>query len=217
MCFSAPASFLAGASLGAAGTATIRNTLYKRDIPIALVPLLFSIQQITEGVIWLSFAHPDITFIASKIFLVFAYGIWPAFIPYAIYRAEVNHLRRVAISPLMWGGFLVGLHGLYSALFTPTTVALTCGSVQYGISVWNPAYGFLYVYLTCFAPMLSSSKWLRVFGVGCLLSYFLAYRISAETGDSVWCFFAALLSMMIYLHIHQSHQKAIESKRRRVV
>jgi hypothetical protein len=57
MCFSASASFIAGATLSAVGLATLRMTKRKAEIPFAMIPLLFGVQQITEGMIWLSFRN----------------------------------------------------------------------------------------------------------------------------------------------------------------
>lgn len=51
MCFSASASFIAGASLSAIGVATLRRVESKKEIPFATIPLLFGIQQLIEGVI----------------------------------------------------------------------------------------------------------------------------------------------------------------------
>lgn len=65
MCFSASASFIAGAALTATGVATLQMTARKAEIPFATIPLLFGLQQITEGLIWLSFrtdtSLPDAT------------------------------------------------------------------------------------------------------------------------------------------------------------
>jgi len=45
MCFSATASFVAGTSLSAI------------ELPFAMIPLLFGIQQLVEGIIWLTFRY----------------------------------------------------------------------------------------------------------------------------------------------------------------
>ena len=57
MCFSATASFISGATLCVIGVATLKQTKAPAEVPIALIPLLFGIQQLTEGVIWLSFSQ----------------------------------------------------------------------------------------------------------------------------------------------------------------
>ena len=51
MCFSAEASFIVGGSLVLIGAAIIKKVHYKRDIPVALIPLIFAAQQIIEGLL----------------------------------------------------------------------------------------------------------------------------------------------------------------------
>src|SRR4051794_12098656 len=53
MCFSAPASFIVGATLIAAGVATFQRAQSWREMPLGAVPLLFAGQQFVEGVLWL--------------------------------------------------------------------------------------------------------------------------------------------------------------------
>lgn len=48
MCFSASASFIAGASLSAIGVAALRNTEKRTEQPLAMIPLLFGVQQLTH-------------------------------------------------------------------------------------------------------------------------------------------------------------------------
>jgi hypothetical protein len=57
MCFSASASFIAGTSLSVIGVAAIRRTRARTELPFAMIPLLFGIQQLIEGVIWLTFCQ----------------------------------------------------------------------------------------------------------------------------------------------------------------
>jgi hypothetical protein len=57
MCFSASASFIAGGALTAVGVVTLKKTENKKEIPFAAIPLLFGIQQLIEGVIWLTLRH----------------------------------------------------------------------------------------------------------------------------------------------------------------
>ena len=55
MCFSASASFITGVGLSVVGVATLRMTSRRAEIPFALIPFLFGLQQIIEEMIWLSF------------------------------------------------------------------------------------------------------------------------------------------------------------------
>ncbi len=45
MCFSASASFIAGTSLCAIGVATVKRAEARSELPFAMIPLLFGIQQ----------------------------------------------------------------------------------------------------------------------------------------------------------------------------
>ena len=51
MCFSATASFISGTTLCVIGVATLKQTKGSAEVPFALIPLLFGIQQLIEGVI----------------------------------------------------------------------------------------------------------------------------------------------------------------------
>ena len=57
MCFSATASFSAGAVLLGIGKLTVQSAHRRREMPLAAIPLLFAIQQLSEGVIWLTFRY----------------------------------------------------------------------------------------------------------------------------------------------------------------
>ena len=52
MCFSATASFTAGTALIAVGGVSLRRSRGKAELPLALVPLLFGVQQLSEGLLW---------------------------------------------------------------------------------------------------------------------------------------------------------------------
>lgn len=55
MCFSAAASFIAGVSLTTIGVVTLKKARNRAEIPFASIPLLFGIQQLIEGTLWLAF------------------------------------------------------------------------------------------------------------------------------------------------------------------
>ena len=54
MCFSATASFTAAVTLSALGAATLTQIRSRRELLLGSVPLLFSIQQFSEGLVWLT-------------------------------------------------------------------------------------------------------------------------------------------------------------------
>ena len=80
MCFSAGASFGAGAILSVVGVASIRKAQSPSKILFASIPLLFAMQQITEGFLWLSVTDPtyaSLEQVTTFGFLFFAQVAWP--------------------------------------------------------------------------------------------------------------------------------------------
>jgi hypothetical protein len=57
---------------------------------------------------------------------------------------------------------------------------------------------------------LSSNNIIRVFGVLALATFLGAYTIHVATMVSVWCFFAAVLSFIIYLYFR--HERTESSR-----
>ena len=55
MCFSATASFTAGVGLLAIGAVTASRINRPAELPFALIPTLFGVQQLIEGALWLTF------------------------------------------------------------------------------------------------------------------------------------------------------------------
>ncbi|MHA4807858.1 DUF6629 family protein [Flavitalea flava] len=79
MCFSATASFISGGVLSAVGVLLIKKTEKKSGFPFASIPLLFGIQQIGEGIIWLTFHNntPELKIVMTFIYSVFSHVLWP--------------------------------------------------------------------------------------------------------------------------------------------
>ncbi len=59
----------------------------------------------------------------------------------------------------------------------------------------------LYLAATCVTGFLSSHPFVRMFGVLSLLSFVATYLVYTRAFVSVWCFFAAILSLLIFLHL----------------
>ncbi|MBI4457459.1 hypothetical protein HY633_00660 [Candidatus Uhrbacteria bacterium] len=201
MCFSATASFLASGSIGAIGAAGLKKVRRRRDYAIAAIPFFFAIQQALEGIVWLSLNRPFINLLAAKGYLFFAYAFWPIYIPWAVRLAEPQPKRKSFLLLLLSIGIAVGLYGLWLAILTTTHALVVNRGLQYHVPETYLAYGFFYVLAVSVSFFVSSSRWLVAMGV--LLSAALAVAIifSYETVASVWCFYAALLSSLTYLHL----------------
>src|SRR3989344_4561522 len=52
--------------------------------------------------------------------------------------------------------------------------------------------------------LISSHRILNIFAIGALISFFIANWLFNMTFISVWCFFAAVLSVLIYWHFKRT-------------
>lgn len=209
MCFSATASFAAGTALTAVGVLTLRKHQGLRELPLAVVPLLFGIQQLTEGVLWLSLNNglPSLQSWTTYIYSMFSHVLWPIFVPFAILLVEPARRRRQAIGVFLALGLGVGLYLLYFIVRFPVTSHVHNRSISYDSPhFYIAAVLVIYLLAACVGPLFSSHRCINVFGVLAFVSAIVAALISVTTFVSVWCFLAAVLSLLVYIHFSGAMQ-----------
>lgn len=202
MCFSAAASFSSGIILSGIGTAALIKNKEKRCIPLASIPLLFGIQQLFEGFVWTSLANSQCNQIAVYGFLSFALVFWPFYSPLAFFLAEKNIIRKKVLLGLFALGTIVSIYFLGIMLTQPISSQITNNSIQYILDA--PLVIFftlIYFIATCASAILSTHKKLTNFGILLTISLVIALYFYFVTFTSVWCFFAAILSLIIYNHV----------------
>ena len=204
MCFSASASFIAGTSLSVIGIAALKRTEARSEQPLAMVPLLFGMQQITEGVIWLTFSRdaPLLKETMTYVYSGFSHVLWPVYVPFAMGVLETVPWRKKAIITFGLAGMVVGLYLLYSILSRPLAAEVVGMHIVYS----SPHFYLvpvmvLYLASTCVSCFFSSHRFVKLFGVLSLVSFITAYVVHVEALVSIWCFFAAILSALIYAHL----------------
>ena len=119
MCFSASASFGAGVVLTAIGVASIKKTGHPSQRLFASIPLIFGIQQIAEGVLWVTLPNSD--YINTQkfftyTFLFFAQIVWPLWVPIAVLLLEKNATRKIIQKILVVAGIMIGSYLAYCLL-----------------------------------------------------------------------------------------------------
>ena len=208
MCFSAAASFVAGATLSAIGVATIRKAERPSEIPFASIPLLFGIQQLVEGVIWLTFRNEAAALKQGMtyVYSFFSHVLWPIYIPFAIRFLEYAPQRKRALLAFQAAGLVVGVYLLYFLIARPVVAEIDGLHIVRHIIYESPHFFLapvivLYLAATCVSCFVSSHPFVRLFGVLALLSFMGTYLYYTRALVSVWCFFAAVLSLIIYLHL----------------
>ena len=203
MCFSATASFSAGALLLGIGTLTLRLARTPRERPFAAIPMLFALQQLTEGVIWLTFRYdaPLVNTVMTHVYSFFSHVLWPIYVPIAVLLIEPPGRRRTALAGFVVAGMAVGLYLLYILAAYPVVSRPTGQHIEYVSPHFFGAVSMtLYLASTSVSLALSTHRTVKLFGTLALLTFAAAYYFYAIWFISVWCLFAALMSAVIYLH-----------------
>ncbi|MDD5093781.1 MAG: hypothetical protein PHV74_05300 [Dehalococcoidia bacterium] len=218
MCFSAPSSFIASGALAASGIAIARIPKEKSEIPLSLCPLIFAAHQFIEGILWLNYdgvLPGEYRLAAVYAFVFIAFAFWPIYVPFSAYLMEQGKTRRMFILICQFIGLYVGITFLSSMIHNPIDAHVAHHSFAYQITTPNK---FLAPY--CIAVtlpfLISSNKRLAVFGLGLTLSCAIAaYMATSTTFPSIWCFFASILSLSLYLYFRYSPKAmGIESQKR---
>lgn len=216
MCFSASASFIASGYLAVIGALCLKKNRDKHAILFAAIPLLFAIQQASEGLVWLSFNHnwTLLQTISPYIFLFFAFFLWPVWIPLSLTLLEPSHTRRHYLAMFLMVGILIGIY-LYHFLMWHGVIAkpLDC-HIYYDISipdVQSTVDTVAYLLATVMPFFVSSIPIFWIFGLLLSGSYLITYLFYLHHLISLWCFFAALMSSFVYVIIDKQ-QKSLSNK-----
>ncbi|HEY4964175.1 MAG TPA: DUF6629 family protein [Candidatus Saccharimonadales bacterium] len=206
MCFSPTASFVAGGGLSVIGIASLTKAR-KRDKLLAAIPLLFGIQQILEGLQWLALNMHQVAKIPLYGFLFFSSVFWPAYIPLIVFLLDKKRQRITRWFLAVGGG--LSLFNLWTLLTNPATAQITNHSIQYVCSVATQTSWLSGIYLlaTGGSLLISSVPILRLLGIISAIGVLIAYFFYSVTFVSVWCFFAAILSSVIYFYVRNHNRR----------
>jgi hypothetical protein len=210
MCFSAEASFAASGILAATGIAIARLPKERSEIPLSLFPALFSAHQFIEGLLWLNHTgtlSDEYRSAAVYGFALIALVLWPIYVPFSAYMVEKSKIRRYIIFACQLIGFYVSIT-FFNSMFQNSVEASVVGH-SFAYKVDSPEDFFAVYFVAVSIPFLASSdRKLVFFGIALTLSCTAALIIaSSKTFPSVWCFFAALLSLGLYLHFKYSPRR----------
>lgn len=219
MCFSATASFVAGTVLLGFGAATIGRVVRPAEVPYALIPSLFGIQQLLEGGLWLTLPEGSahLAAILTHAYAFFSHAFWPVFVPLAVLLIEPDPRRRRILAGLAAAGGIAGSYLLYFWGTAPTTAQVVGGHMLYiSPHFFTGPILALYVLGTCVSSFVSSHVAVRWFGAAASLSLVAAYLFFAVWFISVWCFFAALMSLTVLLYFRRGARTVAVSCERAV-
>lgn len=210
MCISAPASIVTGSLLSIAGVLTIRQVNSKRLILFAAIPLIFAAQQFTEAIVWLSFDNP--AYAAKRTpavlaFLAFAQVLWPIYVPLSVYISEYDRKRKKIILIPLIAGLIFSAYLLWGIAFFPVSAEIANYHIRYEMYYPNSlalAGSIAYFTATVIPLFISSMLRVRLLAMAILISFLISKLYFADSLISVWCFFAAIASVLIFYIIKAS-------------
>ncbi|PWH86864.1 DUF6629 family protein [Brumimicrobium oceani] len=205
MCFSAEASFGAAAVLTVIGVATIKKTNDKSQLWFASIPLVFGVQQLAEGVLWLTLPDPDhivLQRVATYVFIFFAQIIWPFIVPFGVLMLDKKSDRKRIQKFLAGVGILVSSTLAYFLLTYNMEAKILGHHIAYHNDYPETIYKYgaiLYAAATILSLFFSNVKSMWLLGVFIATSYAITLFFYENHVLSVWCFFSSLISVYIYI------------------
>jgi hypothetical protein len=214
MCFSAGASFAGGIVISAIGVATLGKVSKPAQKLFAGIPLLFGFQQFIEGVLWITLrssgGYERLQNAATYIFLITALVIWPVMIPLSIWFMEKVKKRKKILAGLIVTGSITSLFYGICLISYNVTPQIQGFHIQYidNFPWLLVSIIFVFYFASTAAPLfVSSVRRMWLFGTLITISYIVTRIFYAQYVTSVWCFFAALLSIVIYWVLRGSRRK----------
>jgi hypothetical protein len=205
MCFSAEASFAASAVLGVVGVSGLARGPSPAERPLAFVPLLFSVQQFCEGLVWVGVANHDavLSRVFAYAFVFFAFFLWPIFVPLAALLVEPVPQRKRIQEWLCVVGICTAVFITGSLVRGPLDVTDRGGHLFYGLALPRHTEVLVAYFVAVCAPLISSWRWVRAFGLALVLGLTSSLVHFASDFVSLWCFAAALASAAVWLHLRE--------------
>jgi hypothetical protein len=214
MCFSAAGSFgLSGILIGVGAAAMVRNSSRPHRM-FAAVPLIFGAQQAAEGVVWLTIAGDQGTTLhrlAVTVFLAVALVVWPMWLPLSLRALERKPARQRILLSMFWFGGAVAAYASFLMLRSPPIAHIAGHSIRYdyqgsGHAGRHLLYLLAYIVPTVVPFFVSTMKLARTMGATLVVSLLVTVMVQRDALTSVWCFFAAILSGLLFVAIGREQQ-----------
>ncbi len=216
MCFSATASFSAATVLTVMGAVTLKQVKRPSQLAFAAIPIIFAIQQFSEGFVWLNSTNPQNVHwqhISIYTFLAFSHVLWQVWVPLSVLLMEKEKKRKRILFFFLGAAILLSATEGYCLFSYPSWAEIDCSHILYQshfpekyVLVSNIMYGVVTL-IPCF---ISGTKRVWLFGLVLIVSVIAARIFYEDWLVSVWCFFAALLSGIIYLVIKGQKETLLE-------
>jgi hypothetical protein len=205
MCFSPEGDLVGGLVVTVIGLDACRHLKGRPEYRlIAPFPILLGLHQIDETFVWWQLqghvAH-SVGVVAMWIYLLFAFVVLPTLVPTMVLLLEPRS-RRLVIAPFLALGVVTSVALLETMLVHHPSAQLGSYHVAYTIGLQHGMVVIgLYILATCGSMLASGLRNVRWFGAVNLVAVIVLARLCASGFTSLWCFYAALASGAIALHM----------------
>ena len=210
MCFSTTASLTTAAILIPAGLYCIKSAK-QLDNPywaIAMLPFIFGLQQLLEGGVWFSLENGNTSnaHLFSLGFVLFSHLFWLGWVGYSSYLVESSVLYKFIFKWFSITGILFGTSMYFPLLIYPhwLSTSIINYSIYYNFNfIFDPylphtMLAIIYSGFILLPLFLSSNRYLNVLGIMIFISGLFSWKIYNSVFVSVWCYFAAVISLYIF-------------------
>ncbi|WP_345970477.1 MULTISPECIES: DUF6629 family protein [Sulfurimonas] len=217
--FFAIMNFTLSGALGVIGLLTLRRVSEPKEVVFASLPLLFALHQFTQGFVWLGMGgliEPRALEMAESIFIFYAQGLLPFLVPLAIWLLEPSGWYRRVIGVLLVLGGILAAYTLWGLSVQPTYVTVKHDALAY-VNAWTQKgwINIAYILTTCGPLVLSSSVSVQLFGWFNLMGLVGITLWKPYAVTSVWCLYAAVVSIMLYFYFVERRIAFLQEIRRK--
>lgn len=214
MCFSAEVSFGASAVISTVGIISLNKAKGTPLKFLAMIPIFFGIQQFSEGVLWLTYnseQFADLKSVSIYGFIFFAWIIWPVYLPFAFWKLESHPIRKKALFSFFIIGMFISILATYVMVFVGIQARIDGYSIVYEfnlpVTTFSMILGGVYAATVVVPTILSSVRKMWWLGIANVFLYFFSKIYFGDRVVSVWCFFAAMTSVVILWIIMEEKKK----------
>jgi hypothetical protein len=208
VCFSASANFIGSAVLGAIGVVTLTEVKHRRELLFAAMPCFFALHQFTEGFVWLGLdgrLPPIVTHDAAAAYILYAQGLLPFLLPLSVLMIEPTRARRRRMLDFALLGAALTVYLLWGLIAYPLHVYAAGHGIVYTNQITTTTLvAMLYVAATCGALFFSGFRTLVLLGGLNLVGLLTVMLVRRYEFTSIWCAYAAVVSVVIYFFFRQS-------------
>lgn len=214
MCFSPEASFFSAAAIAAIGVMTLKKVKFQQEYLLASIPLLFATQQIIEGMLWLTLLEggmPVQQQWLTQSYALYAGVLWPMAAPISILLIEPEIMRKnfIMLALLTGTGIAFATLKVMGGVGFDAQIINQCIVYDYASPAVPYVTWWSYVAAVCVPFLLSSQPVIRNIGMVNMAAFGIAYYAYNTAYISVWCFFAAITSGLIYFYFAHSKRQEI--------